>query len=255
MPKTESKNGNELVTLMPDQYPAIANGKKALAVIQDNLAGEEVTPHDLTKIKVPAGGATTWLVNGLSGDEEAHKTLEGVIVHITRQRAYWDPDASLGSGVPLCNSSGSCLVGSGKPGGDCKACSLNQFGTSVNDKGEAGRGKACKETKLVFLLRKGRTLPDVVVASPASLKNLRQYQLQLGVPYWAVLTRLELEKQTSAGGEPYARIKPFKTADLAPDTATSIMVYAQALQNVFNAVEVTQDDVTTGEAAPVTAEV
>jgi hypothetical protein len=212
-----------------------------LKIIQDNMGGETVSPGDLARIKVPSGGGLFWTVTDADGQEQPVKTLDGIIVHITRRRAYWQ--GSEPSGDPPDCSSSDCLVGVGNPGGQCASCPLNQFGTSHKPDGSQGRGKACKETKLIFLLREGLLLPDVVSVPPASLKGLRQWQLKLGAPYWSILTRLGLEKTSNKDGTEYARIVPTKLGLLPQDLARQILGYANALQGVFAAVQLQQDDV------------
>jgi hypothetical protein len=114
----------------------------------------------------------------------------------------------------------------------------------VRDDGRPGAGKACKESRLVFLLLPGRALPIVVVVSPASLKPMRKYLFGLeGTPYWAVVTRLGLVGKTSQTNDAYAEIRPTRAGDLAPDAAAKVRAYAQGLQSLFSAVRVEREEV------------
>ena len=231
MTKTKT---TELVTVTEENYPILAGGANVAETIRNNMAGEEVTEADLLRIKVPTGGATIWQVG-----DEACKELTGVLVHITRRRAYW-PDRNQ-TGVPPTCASVDCMTGIGEPGGLCRECPNNQFGSAIKQDGTQGRGKACKEKKLLFLLREGRLLPDVVVVPGASLKAMRQWQLQLGLPYCAIVTRLTLAKAKSADGDEYAEVVPAKIADLADDIAEKLTAYAGELQSVFAAVGIDED--------------
>ncbi len=59
-----------------------------------------------------------------------------------------------------------------------------------------GRGQACKQIKQLFLLRGSLLLPEVVTLPPTSLKAAKQYLLKLtsqGVPYYAVVTRIDVK--------------------------------------------------------------
>lgn len=244
----------DLMVLDPKQYPAIVNGEQTLAVIRDNMGGEEVTAADLRKIKVPSGEATSWMVTDLSGETEAIKTLEGVIVHSSRQRAYW-PQKTITGEPPTCSANGLCKIGVGDPGGRCNDCPMDAYGTALKDNGERGRGKACKESRFVFLIRPGELLPDVVVIPGGSLANMKKYLLQLsarGAPFWSVLTGLGLSQETNKDGKKYSQVRPIKLATLNEETATQILAYAQTLQTIFAKVEVNQGDVDT--AAPRTQE-
>lgn len=241
-------NGGTALAVTEEKFPALADGGNFLEAVRANLAGEPITPADLTRIKMPSGGATFWLIPTVDGEESA-KALEGIIVHTCKRRAFW-PTAKITGEPPMCASS-DCIVGIGEPGGLCKTCLYNVFGTAQQEDGTPGRGKACKERRLVFLLREGRHLPDVVDASPGSLKRLRQWLLQLApMKYCQVVTRLELEADTSRDGWPFARIKLTKLAELPPDAAEKILRYAQSLQELFAAVQIEPDE-DNGEPAEV----
>ena len=236
--KKNGGNGTALVVLKPEQYPALL--PEVAATIKANLAGEEVSAADLTRIKVPSGGATSWSIPTPEGEESA-KTLEGVLIHVTRRRAYWaDPNPT--GNPPDCTSS-DCATGHGLPGGPCADCPLNVFGSANRADGKPGRGKGCKESRLLFILREGQSLPEVVVCPPGSLRITKQYLLKLGAPYWAVLTRLELERTQNKDGIAFAQIKPSKVGTLAPEVAEQIRHYAEQLQAVFSTVTVEPEDI------------
>jgi hypothetical protein len=230
-----------IASIHQDQYPALSQGTGILKTIRFNLNGEAVTPHDLNRIQVPLGGSTIWTVAEGDGAETARKVLEGIILRIARRRACWSSSGP--SGDPPDCSSNDCLHGLGRPGGSCAACLRNRFGTAKKPDGSPGRGKACKETKLLFLLREGCLLPDVVTVPASGLKALRQFQLKLGLPYWSVLTSLALEKAQNKDRILYSTIQPSARGALPDDVARQVVAYANALQSVFAAVTVRQDDV------------
>lgn len=229
-----TKKKNELVPVDLSDYPALCEGNTAVAVMQENLGGEEVTAADLTRIKVPSGGATKWLVPTAGGEESLDK-LEGVILHSTRRRAYWsNPDPT---GDPPDCASQDCIAGVGNPGGVCgmpgkiPCCPNNEFGSARNK-----HGKACKEGRLVFLLRKGNILPDLIVAPPASLRSMRQYLLkvgQQGCPYWACVTSFSLEKTSNRDNIDYARIVPRLVNTLDEAVAEKVLAVVKQYETVF----------------------
>ena len=232
---------NALVPVTEANYPVLVHGQEAIDLIRQNMAGEEVSPADLPRITVPTGGSLFWtgLLNE-QGEETASKTLDGVILHIARRRALWASNEP-SNDPPICSATGDCLVGIGEPGGECKTCPFNQYGTAVKADGTAGRGKLCKERKLLFVLPPGRLLPYVVSVPPASLKGMRQYQFSLGVPFCCVVTRLELIPATNADGTKYAQVKPSLASKIEPEQAKKLMAYAKELQAVFAGVEMEQD--------------
>ena len=240
MAKKPEESRTEIAVVNSDLYPALVGGGQAVDIIAQNMGGEAVTANDLNRIKVPGSGGTIWTVVDSDGAEQPFKALEGIIVQIARRRAYWPSAAATGT-PPSC-ASADCITGIGDPGGNCERCPCNQFGTAKKKDGSPGRGKACKETKLLFILREGSLLPDVVSAPPGSLKVVRQYQLKLGVPYWSVVTALTLEKATSKDGDLYATIHPQRVATLNAEHARQILDYANRLRKVFAQVTIDPDD-------------
>ena len=196
---------NTLATIT--EYRALATDtKEVLAVVRENLGNDRITERDLDRVTMPLGGGLSWTVPTLEG-EESIKSLEGIIVHWTTPRAYWrlGVDEVGGSAPPDCFSSDG-EYGTGDPGGDCFSCPMNQWGSA-----EKGHGKACKEKRMLFLLRPNSVLPVVVQAPSTSLQPLKKYLYRLSehvTPYWLVVTRLGLEKAQSGGGITYSRIVP-----------------------------------------------
>lgn len=173
---------------------------EAMAV---NIGSGGLTTFDFPRIKVPSGGATQWLVSALEG-EQSEQFIEGVLVLTRDTRAYWEKSVDDGGGnnQPDCSSS-DAILGIGKPGGHCTTCPLAQFGSDV----KSGRGQACKQVKQLFILRGDHLLPESIGLPPTSLKAARQYLLKLtsqGVPYYAAVTRVSLDKQKNGAGQPYA---------------------------------------------------
>lgn len=237
--------GTQLVEMksFSAQYPVLAPGNQAAELLRQNLAGESVGMADLERVKVPAGGGVAWTVKTLEGDKTV-KSLEGVLLHVVRRRAYWK-SANPSGDQPDC-SSNDCVTGIGEPGGACISCPLNQFGTAAKQGGGVGRGKACKESVLLFLLQPGALLPTIVVTPAGSLKAVKQYRLKLaegGVPYHAAVTRLELAKTTNKDGIAYSQIAPSFAGQLPPEAAAQVQAYAATLGNNFDTVSVSREEV------------
>ena len=94
------------------------------------------------------------------------------------------------------------------------------------------------------MLRQGNTLPDLIVAPPASLKAMRQYLLhigQSGSPYWAVITALALEGKTNTAGTDYARIVPRLVGTLDPAAAERVQGVVKQYESIFAGVGLEQD--------------
>jgi len=223
-----------------EKFPVLVSGSEQNKVVAANVAGEVIEVGDLDRIKVPTGGATTWTVVGIDG-EKSEKALEGVIIHVARRRAYWEDNNPTGE-QPDCASL-DCTTGVGDPGGACLECPLNQWGSAVKQDGSHGRGKACKETALLFLLRPDSNLPEIVSVPPGSLKPVKQYRLRLKVPYWGCITRLELTAVTNKDGIKFAQIAPSFVGTLGAGAARMAKEYADTLAGTFQEVEVDREEV------------
>jgi hypothetical protein len=161
----------DIIKVDPGAYLAL---KQEPGFIQGNLAdGEEVDEFSLPRVKIPAGGATTWEVPTLAGVTPMRE-LEGVVVHFKHTRAYWPDDAETGT-PPVCRSH-DAITGIGDPGGPCKTCPLSKF-KSASD----GVGQACGMKEIWFVLRAETFLPLVLSLPPMSLKAAKDYRFgQLG---------------------------------------------------------------------------
>lgn len=198
-------------------------------IINTNLAGQTLDIMNLQKVKVPGGGALTWEIPSLEG-EDSDRVIQGVIVYFTTPRGKWDAPLDQNDPAPPSCSSPDGVVGYGNPGGPCKTCKFNQWGSDP----KGGRGKACKEKVLLFLYREGQVIPLVVQVPATSLKNEFNHRLALssaGLRHWEAVTELTLVKDTS-GSIPFSRIRftvP-KGGRLEPAAVERIQKYVVAIQ-------------------------
>jgi hypothetical protein len=96
--------------------------------------------------------------------------------------------------------------GTRNPGVLCAQCPFNVFGTAKNN---TARGKACKDVRLLFMVREGDILPELVPIPPTSIKAAKAYFMRLagrGIPYWRAITRFSLVKDKNTAGIEYARV-------------------------------------------------
>lgn len=123
------------------------------------------------RIKIPGSGALQFERPGDNPeDPEYAKTIEGVILYNHASCAYW-PESSQDDedAVPLCSSVDGKL-GIGAPGGECFSCALNKFGS-----GENGKGKACKNMRVLYFLRDGEYMPIQIALPPTSIKPFNDF--------------------------------------------------------------------------------
>lgn len=126
------------------------------------------------RIKIPAGGTLQFEIPSDDPENPDYaKTLEGVILFNHPNNAYWPEGSEYDdSATPLCSSVDG-KQGIGEPGGSCAACALNQFGSAAE-----GKGKACKNMRVLYLLRSGEFMPLQVTLPPTSLKPFRDFMNQ-----------------------------------------------------------------------------
>jgi len=123
------------------------------------------------RIKIPGSGALQFELPGDDPENPDYtKSIEGVILYNHAAFSYWAEDSQDDEdAVPLCSSVDGKL-GIGEPGGDCYTCALNKFGSSEN-----GKGKACKNTRILYLLRDGEYMPIQIALPPTSLKPFNDF--------------------------------------------------------------------------------
>lgn len=124
------------------------------------------------RVKIPSGGMTQFEIPTENPDEPDYApNLEGVILHHHPACAYWpeSEDDDEEDQNPLCSSVDG-ITGIGTPGGACAACKLNVFGT-----GAKGRGKACKNMHVLYLLRSGEMMPLQLNLPPTSIRPFKEF--------------------------------------------------------------------------------
>ena len=201
-----------------------------LEAVKENIGNDRITDRDLDRITVPLGGGLNWTVPTLEGEDSA-KTLDGIIVHWTAPRAYWKTSMEAGGNTPPDCASNDGENGYGTPGGECFSCPLNQWGSI-----EGGTGKACKEKRMLFLLRANDLLPIVVQAPSTSIQPMKKYLLRLasqGLPYWSVMTKLSLEKANSASGISFSRISPKSSGPVPEEQRAQLDEYVRAIKPII----------------------
>lgn len=176
----------EILTMPVNQLPEL---------MKENAGAEGITPFDLDRIAIPAGGGKAWEVPTLEGTE-AVGVVQGVVIAWNNARAYFDqPFEETGGGVPPACSSNDGITGVGNPGGQCEKCPMAQFGTA---RGGKGKGQACRAIRRLFIIRPGDRLPMVIALPPTSLKAAKKYFLRLasqGIPFYGVVTKFGLEQK------------------------------------------------------------
>jgi len=196
--KEKAATNKETTEVVFGGYSQLANMDIA------TMMAEELDGLDagFERIKIPSAGSTVFEVPSEDPNEpEAVKEFSAVILFHHPLFAYYKSKYTGGNNPPDCGSFDG-IVGEGDPGGECKRCSYNKFGTGENG------SKACKNRRRIFVLREGEIFPLLLSLPTGSLKELTRYLKRLlskGRKSNSVVTRFSLNKTTNSGGIAYSQ--------------------------------------------------
>lgn len=236
--------GQELQIIEKLDYPALRMPAAELtALIEENLGGRGLGELELDRVRIPTGGAQRWALPGLAGEQSA-EAIEAVIIGQRYGRLYWSRPFGEGGGPtpPDCTSQDGAR-GFGEPGGNCATCECAQWGSDSR-----GRGQACKQICLLFLLRSDSLLPSLLALPPTSLRPVRSYMQRLsgaGLFYWHIVTRIGLAPAQSADGVGYSVATFSAVGALRPEQREDIGRLREAMMPGLTEVRVRADDYAT----------
>lgn len=190
---TDNKNitGVELIDTKACSF-ALTNAMDWL----DNALLEDCAGADLRfdRIKIPAGGSTAFEVPSEDGtDTELVKEITCVILYNHPANAYYKDKYTGGNNPPDCSSFDG-KVGVGTPGGDCTTCPYNMFGSGD------GKSKACKNRRMLYLLRENALFPIVLnlpAGSSVAYNNYVKHLISKRLSLSRVVTSISLKKASS----------------------------------------------------------
>lgn len=232
-----------------DNYPALAPDEDTLELLEENLGsdGENIGVGNFKRVKVPSGELNSWMITR-GGEETAVKEITGVIVAWKARRSFWlsaDPDGS----QPDCSSldnrhpvpggmyAPDGEMGAQNPTGLCNKCPMAAFGSDP----KGGRGTACREQRLLFLVVPGSLFPIVVHIPRTSLKAVTEFMLDLmdqRKKYHQIEVGLTLVKDKNKSGQEYNKVKLRLVRTLESGECDATRIYSdqiKALVEEFNA--------------------
>lgn len=240
--------GSRFLALRPD-----SDVREALLA---NLGpGETLQASDLPRVPTPAGGGKMWGWMDSGNNEQTAKSIDGVLVYYGARGTLWGSEEPQGKASPVLVSYDlvtavrlnddigdldeealeSCRTGDRTY--DWRRLPYNQYGTS-----KSGRGKRCKEARLLAILRENEAWPLLVTAGPGSLKTVVPFVKRLPVPHFRACVSLTLEKVENAGGQPYSQIVPKLTGTLSKEEGEIVRrLYTIPLSKVVQQIDVTGD--------------
>jgi len=184
------------------------------------------------RIKIPSAGSTVFEMPGEDEEAETVKEFSAVILYHHPLFAYFKSKYTGGNNPPDCGSFDG-IIGEGTPGGNCKACPLNQFGSGENG------AKACKNRRRVYVLNEGEIFPLLLSLPTGSLKEFTRYIKRLlskGRKSNAVVTRFSLKKATSNTGVVYSQAQFAIDRPLTPEEYALIEKLSEQVKAYSNRV-------------------
>ena len=170
-------------------FTALANNNLFEEAMADEYAGLEFS---IDRVKLPAGGGTAFEVPAEDGeDTEMVKDITGVILYNHPAFAYYASAFAGGHAAPDCSSIDG-VTGVGTPGGDCRTCPYNKFGSGD------GQSKLCKNKRMLYILREGELFPVALSLPTGSLKTFTNYvkrQLTKGRKISQIVTKKESDQR------------------------------------------------------------
>ena len=229
-------------------YSAIANMDFLAEAMNADCAGLDFKSD---RIKIPSGGMTAFEVPSEDGEgSDLVKEIEAVILYSHPANSYYTEAYKGGSNPPDCGSFDG-ITRTGTPGGICKNCPFNQFGS-----GE-GKSKACKNRRMLYLLRENEIFPLTLNLPTGSLKGFTKYVQTLlarGKRPNQVVTKISLRKAASASGIDFSQavFKVVRSLDAAEQKNIDAMAdqmkdYASGLTTAAMAEDTPFVDAETGE--------
>lgn len=244
---------NQLAVIDTTNLMPIVPAADDLEAIQQELSDMNRIPYG--RIKIAAGGVNMFQVFEPGEDEPtAVQSMEGVILLSHKSNGLWlkafggsdkTPDCSSMDGVTgTMAETGECV--------ECAACAYNQFGSA---KDGAGRGKACKNMRRLYIMRRGDIFPMVLTLPPTALTAYDNYRTKvlLGRKKMSgIMTRITLKSAANKDGTAYSTPVFEAVGELNGAEAEAVKSYAAMFKDSALRVGVTADDASgTVDAEPV----
>ena len=202
------------------------------------------------KIKIPSGGGLAYEVQGEEEtDVEYMKEIKAVVVFTHRVNGFWagaygDDDQNK---APVCSSidgKTGVRIDSGEVI-SCETCPLNQFGSATDQKGEPGKGKACKNMRRLYLMMDNDPNFYLLTVPPTSIKDVNKQLAKImagGTPYTGLVLKLTLEKTKNAAGVEYSKVVISKAGLLSTAVSAAAKEMRRQIKQQYQSMAITSED-------------
>ena len=207
--------------------PKVSDSKFSSAELADDMDGLQLS---FQRAKIPGGGVLQFELPGEDPENPDYvQTLEGVILFNHSANSYWPAGGEYDDNTPPQCQSVDGKVGYGDPGGICEACDYNKFGSDPN-----GGGKACKNMRVLYLLRSGEMMPIQLSLPPTSIRPYTTFVnsafLLRGRRVCSGLVQIGLRKGSS-NGFTYSVATFKKLRDFEGEELAQVCAYADSFRD------------------------
>lgn len=207
--------------------PKVSDSKFSSAELADDMDGLQLS---FQRAKIPGGGVLQFELPGEDPENPDYvQTLEGVILFNHSANSYWPAGSEYDDNTPPQCQSVDGKVGYGDPGGICEACDYNKFGSDPN-----GGGKACKNMRVLYLLRSGEMMPIQLSLPPTSIRPYTTFVnsafLLRGRRVCSGLVQIGLRKGSS-NGFTYSVATFKKLRDFEGEELAQVCAYADSFHD------------------------
>lgn len=156
--------------LLPDMADSCGDSGFSKEELERDMEGLQL---GFQRVKIPSGGQIQFELPSDDPDNPDYaKYLEGVIVYSHNANSYWPTGEDYDDNTPPACQSVDGKLGYGKPGGICADCPYNRYGSDTKG---TGKGKACKNQRILYLLRSGDVMPIQLSLSPTSIRPYTEF--------------------------------------------------------------------------------
>ena len=194
--------------------------------VAEDLEGLELS---FPRVKIPGGGVPQFKMPGEDPDHPTYiSEIEGVILYNHSANACWPEGSEYDDNTPPQCQSMDGKQGHGDPGLLCETCGYNQFGSS-------GKGKLCKNMRMLYILRSGDPIPLQLSLPPTSIKPYKNFvNMAFALrrrPVYGSVVKITL-KPVSSNGFDYSVACFTRVRDLAGGELEGVKSYAENFRDM-----------------------
>lgn len=223
---SNQQNVTTMAEYKPFNLPAPMDSSFDPADLAEDLEGLELS---FPRVKIPGGGVPQFKMPGEDPDHPTYVgEIEGIILYNHSANACWPEGSEYDDNTPPQCQSMDGKQGYGDPGLLCEACGHNQFGSS-------GKGKLCKNMRMLYILQDGAYMPLQLALPPTSIKPYKNYvNMAFALrnrPVYGSLVKITL-KPVSSNGFDYS-VACFSTVrDFAGEELAAVKTYAEGFRTM-----------------------